>query len=104
MLKLTVLVDNNTLIDKYLTAEPGLSFWIESDGRKILFDTGYSDVFIKNAQVLGINLNDIDVAVLSHGHNDHTWGLNHLVQYFDRTMKSDMPEMIAHPGAFERKR
>lgn len=104
MLKLIVLVDNNTLIDRYLTAEPGLSFWIESDGRRILFDTGYSDVFIKNAQLMGIDVNNADMAVLSHGHNDHTWGLNHLVQYFDRTMKRDRPEMIAHPGAFERKR
>lgn len=104
MLKLRVLVDNNTLIDRYFTAEPGLSFWIESDGRRILFDTGYSDIFIKNASIMGINVNDADMIVLSHGHNDHTWGLNHLVQHFDRTMKKDRPEMIAHPGAFKRKR
>jgi len=104
LLKLRVLVDNNTLIDRYFTAEPGLSFWIESDGRRILFDTGYSDIFIKNAAIMGINVNDADMTVLSHGHNDHTWGLNHLVQHFDRTMKKDRPEMIAHPGAFKRKR
>lgn len=104
LLKLRVLVDNNTLIDRYFTAEPGLSFWIETDGRRILFDTGYSDLFIKNAQIMGIDVNNADMTVLSHGHNDHTWGLNHLVQHFDRTMKNDRPEMIAHPGAFERKR
>ncbi|MDY9921731.1 MAG: MBL fold metallo-hydrolase [Synergistota bacterium] len=104
MLKLIVLVDNNTLIDRYFTAEPGLSFWIEADGRRIIFDTGYSDIFIKNAAIMGINVSDADMTVLSHGHNDHTWGLNHLVQHFDRTMKKDRPEMIAHPGAFERKR
>lgn len=104
MLKLRVLVDNNTLIDRYFTAEPGLSFWIETGGRRILFDTGYSDLFIKNAQIMGIDVNNADMTVLSHGHNDHTWGLNHLVQHFDRTMKNDRPEMLAHPGAFERKR
>ena len=104
MLKLKVLVDNNTLIDRYFTAEPGLSFWIESDGKKILFDTGYSDVFISNARIMGIEVNDADVVVLSHGHNDHTWGLGHLIQNFDRTMKSGKPLLIAHPGAFERKR
>lgn len=104
MLKLRVLVDNNTLIDRYFTAEPGLSFWIEADGRRILFDTGYSDMFIKNAQIMGIDVNSADMTVLSHGHNDHTWGLNHLVQHFDRTMKKDMPELIGHPCAFERKR
>lgn len=104
MLKLIVLVDNNTLIDRYLTAEPGLSFWIESDGKRILFDAGYSDLFIKNAELMGIEVNSADMVVLSHGHNDHSWGLNHLVQHFDRTMKKKMPEMIAHPGAFQRKR
>ena len=104
MLKLKVLVDNNTLIDRYFTAEPGLSFWIESDGKKILFDAGYSDVLINNARIMGTDLNGMDIAVLSHGHNDHTWGLNHLVQHFDRTMKTGRPRLIAHPGAFERKR
>jgi 7,8-dihydropterin-6-yl-methyl-4-(beta-D-ribofuranosyl)aminobenzene 5'-phosphate synthase len=102
--RLKVLVDNNTLIDRYFKAEPGLSFWIESDGKKILFDTGYSDIFMENAQVMGIDVNSADVIVLSHGHNDHTWGLNHLVQHFDRTMCIKRPEMIAHPCAFKRKR
>ena len=104
MLKLKVLVDNNTLIDRYFTAEPGLSFWIESDGKKILFDTGYSDVFISNARIMGIEVNETDLVVLSHGHNDHTWGLSHLIQNFDRTMKRGKPRLIAHPWAFERKR
>ena len=53
---------------------------------------------------MSIDDNNADMTVLSHGHNDHTWGLNHLVQHFDRTMKNDRPEVIAHPGAFERKR
>lgn len=44
-MQLTVLVDNNTLIDRYLVGEPGVSYLIEHDGQKILFDTGYSDVF-----------------------------------------------------------
>ena len=61
MLKLRVLIDNNTLIDRYFTAEPGLSFWIETDGRRILFDTGYSDLFIKNAQIMGIDVNKADM-------------------------------------------
>ncbi|HEY5576646.1 MAG TPA: MBL fold metallo-hydrolase, partial [Clostridiaceae bacterium] len=44
-MKLTVLVDNNTLIDRYFLGEPGLCFLIEEAGKKVLFDTGYSDVF-----------------------------------------------------------
>ena len=49
-MKLTVLIDNNTLIDRYFLGEPGVSYYIETDGKKILFDTGYSDAFIRNAQ------------------------------------------------------
>lgn len=100
-MRLTVLVDNNTLIDRYLIGEPGVSYLIEYDGQKILFDTGYSDVFLKNAQTLKIDLTSIDSIVFSHGHNDHTWGLNHLVQYYDRI--NFIPErkinLICHPDA-----
>lgn len=45
-MQLTVLVDNNTLIDRYLVGEPGVSYLIEHDGQKILFDIGYSDIRI----------------------------------------------------------
>lgn len=75
MKKITILCDNNTKIDQYLLAEPALSFLIETNDKKILFDFGYSDVYLKNAETLNIDLNQIDKAVLSHGHNDHTGGL-----------------------------
>jgi 7,8-dihydropterin-6-yl-methyl-4-(beta-D-ribofuranosyl)aminobenzene 5'-phosphate synthase len=39
--KLTVLVDNNTLIDRYFLGEPGVSYLIEAEGQKVLFDVGY---------------------------------------------------------------
>ncbi len=103
-MKLTVLADNNTLIDHYLTGEPGLSLLIETEGKKILFDTGYSDVFIKNAQKMGIGLLDLDYIVLSHGHLDHTWGLVHLVKYFTEAAiekrQARIPELVAHPRCF----
>jgi 7,8-dihydropterin-6-yl-methyl-4-(beta-D-ribofuranosyl)aminobenzene 5'-phosphate synthase len=103
-MKLTVLADNNTLTDHYLTGEPGLSFLIETNDRKILFDTGYSDVFIENAQKMGISLLDLDYIVLSHGHLDHTWGLVHLVKYFLEAVieKKQVrnPKLIAHPWCF----
>ena len=70
-MKLKVLTDNNTYIDEYYLGEPALSYYLEEDGRKILFDTGYSDVFMINAKKMGIDLGAIDYLVLSHGHNDH---------------------------------
>lgn len=44
---LSVLCDNNTLIDRYYYSEPGVSYYIEIDDARILFDVGYSDVFLK---------------------------------------------------------
>ena len=80
-MNLYVIVDNNTIIDKYYKGEPALSFYIEDNDCKILFDTGYSDIFLENARKMGINLCDIDCIVLSHGHNDHTCGLQYLMNF-----------------------
>jgi len=44
-MKLTVLVDNNTYIDRYFLGEPALSFFIEDEKKRILFDCGYSNIF-----------------------------------------------------------
>ena len=103
-MKLTVLVDNNTLIDRYLRAEPGVSYFIEIDGKKILFDTGYSSIFLSNAAKMGINLLDIDFVVLSHAHLDHTWGLQHLIQHHADARFGNMarkrPTLLAHPLVF----
>lgn len=100
-IKISVLVDNNTLIDSYFCGEPGVCYHIEADGHKILFDTGYSDIFIDNAHTLGIDLATITDLALSHGHNDHTWGLNHLIQHYDRR-NCYFPQkirLIYHPDA-----
>ncbi len=103
-LSLTVLADNNTLIDRYFTAEPGLSFLIQTEGKKILFDTGYSEVFLSNAMKMGIDLRALDSVVLSHGHLDHTWGLVPLVRLLTEATIEDMPhsvpELVAHPLCF----
>ncbi len=105
--KLTVLVDNNTAIDHYLLAEPGLSFLLEHDGKRILFDAGYSDVFIRNAQKLGQDLVQLDRVVLSHGHMDHTWGLPSLIALRTEAAMAGRrvpeTELVAHPHALRGK-
>jgi 7,8-dihydropterin-6-yl-methyl-4-(beta-D-ribofuranosyl)aminobenzene 5'-phosphate synthase len=98
-MKLTVLVDNNTLIDQYLLGEPAVSYYIEDEDEKILFDTGYSDVFIRNAEKLQINLADITKIVFSHGHNDHTGGFHFLSDQYDLSHV----KLFAHPDVFEAK-
>ncbi len=71
--RITTLV-NNTM-PRPLLAEHGLSFWIEFAGKNILFDTGQSDATIRNADLLDIDLSKTDTIILSHGHYDHTGGL-----------------------------
>jgi 7,8-dihydropterin-6-yl-methyl-4-(beta-D-ribofuranosyl)aminobenzene 5'-phosphate synthase len=103
-MRATILVDNTALFDSALTAENGFSVYIEADGRRILFDTGYSGVFIENARRVGIDLLDLDYIVLSHGHNDHTGGLYHLVRLFLEAMEEGtalrLPCLVAHPHCF----
>ncbi|MHC1779884.1 MAG: MBL fold metallo-hydrolase [Bacteroidales bacterium] len=73
-MKVTTLCENLTY-DRDLLAEHGLSLLLEGDFRAILFDTGQSSVFIRNAAVLGKDLSKAESLVISHGHYDHTGGL-----------------------------
>lgn len=101
---LTVLVDNNTLIDRYFYGEPGVSYFIEAEGKRILFDVGYSDAFIKNARKMNVDLLNLDFLALSHGHLDHTWGLDPLIRIYTEAVLENIPHtkptLVAHPLTF----
>lgn len=106
-MKLTILTDNNVLQSKNFFGEHGLSFYINTENKKILFDTGYSDVFLKNAQKMGINLLDLDYIILSHGHYDHTWGLSHYLSFYTSAVKQGQkvkkPIILTHPDTLNEK-
>lgn len=95
-MKLTILVDNNTFIDQYYLGEPAVSFYIEDGDTHVLFDTGYSDIQLKNAEKMGIDLCKLTHIVLSHGHDDHTRGLRFLQEALDLSKMN----LIAHPLCF----
>jgi 7,8-dihydropterin-6-yl-methyl-4-(beta-D-ribofuranosyl)aminobenzene 5'-phosphate synthase len=98
-LRLIVLVDNNTYIDQYYFGEPAVSYYIEDEESKILLDVGYSDLFIRNANALGVDLESITTIAISHGHDDHTRGL----KYFMERKHNDNISIVAHPYAFNEK-
>jgi 7,8-dihydropterin-6-yl-methyl-4-(beta-D-ribofuranosyl)aminobenzene 5'-phosphate synthase len=89
----TVLVENSAA-RQGLGAEHGMSFWVESDNDRILFDTGQSDLFARNALCLGIDLATAAAIVLSHGHYDHTGGLKEALRLCPRA------RVHVHPAAF----
>lgn len=91
-MKLTILTDN--IAGGRFLAEHGLSYLIEIDDEKILFDTGHSDVFLQNAKRLGIDIqSEVNTVVLSHGHWDHGNGLLYL----------SGKKLVTHPATFSKR-
>jgi 7,8-dihydropterin-6-yl-methyl-4-(beta-D-ribofuranosyl)aminobenzene 5'-phosphate synthase len=88
--QVTILVDNQA--GEGLVAEHGLSLWIETEDKRILFDTGQGSAFANNARVVGIDLGKINILVLSHGHYDHTGGIPQVLQ------QPRNPNVYCHPA------
>ena len=77
-MKISVLAENTSSCG--FPVEHGLSLYIETGDKKILFDTGQSGLFSENARRLGIDLSGVDIAVLSHGHYDHGGGIRRFLE------------------------
>ena len=73
-MRITALVEN---IASRPDCEPahGLSLWVETGCQRLLMDAGPSDVLLRNAKALGIDVSKADMLVLSHGHYDHAGGM-----------------------------
>ena len=107
-MKIVTLVEN-CVYGRKLQAEHGLSLYIETPYAKILFDTGQSDLFIRNARLLHIDLKEVDMLILSHGHSDHSGGLHAFLEYnqkakvyckreaLDRKFKGERENGMEHP-------
>ncbi len=92
-MKITALVEN--ISNCGLKAVHGLSFYITTEKHKILFDMGPDNSIIENAGKLGINLSEIDIAFISHGHRDHGGALE---LFLDKNSKA---KVYVQKKAFE---
>jgi len=102
--QITVLIeDSNSSAKPELKSKHGLSFYVQAtigDAKAtVLMDVGpSSDALLHNVAALGVNLEDVDVVALSHGHYDHTGGLLEAL----KQMKKRVP-VIGHPTLFDPK-
>lgn len=93
-MEITILCEN-TSSDVGCLAEWGFSAFIRFEGTNILFDTGYSNVYLHNAKQLNLDLETSDYIVFSHFHSDHTRG----IQFHDFHSRK---KVICHPEVVEK--
>jgi 7,8-dihydropterin-6-yl-methyl-4-(beta-D-ribofuranosyl)aminobenzene 5'-phosphate synthase len=96
-MRIATLSENTAGIDGFL-GEWGLSILVENDEAKVLFDTGQSVSTVHNANLMGVDLSQVDKIVLSHGHFDHTGGLLSVLSEMGKEI-----EVIAHPDIWQAK-
>lgn len=86
---LKTLIENKSVSSNF-KSKHGISFYIETENHKILFDLGKNGLFLENARKMGINISDIDTVIISHGHVDHGGALklflenNHFAKVYIR--------------------
>jgi 7,8-dihydropterin-6-yl-methyl-4-(beta-D-ribofuranosyl)aminobenzene 5'-phosphate synthase len=89
----TVLVENMAGGGPVL-GEWGLSFLVDTDSHRILFDSGGGHTLLGNVSALNADLGKVDAIVISHGHDDHTGGL-------EKALAACGPvDLFIHPAAF----
>lgn len=84
-MRITSVIENKA--PEGLTCEWGLCVHIEFDGKQYLLDTGSSDKYLKNIEPLGIHIEAVDVAALSHAHYDHSGGYD---SFFEKNQKAKL--------------
>ena len=89
-IKITTLAENTASMG--FLAEWGLSMFIETNQAKVLFDTGAGNAAVHNARTINVDLSTVDKIVISHGHHDHTGGLQEVLKEMHKEI-----EVIAHP-------
>jgi 7,8-dihydropterin-6-yl-methyl-4-(beta-D-ribofuranosyl)aminobenzene 5'-phosphate synthase len=88
-----VLVENTSNHAEF-GSEHGLSLYIETKSHKLLFDTGASALFSENAEKMNVDLSGVNIAVLSHGHDDHSGGIRTFLE------KNSIANIYMHEKVF----
>ncbi|MBN1931372.1 MAG: MBL fold metallo-hydrolase [Desulfobacterales bacterium] len=98
IIRIKILIEN-TAHGHHILAEHGISFWIDTGAHHLLFDTGQGlpNVLSGNAKRLQARLDQTDAIALSHGHYDHTGGLEYALA------AADNPKIYVHPSALHPK-
>ena len=82
-MKITILLENTVCRDE-MKCEHGLSMHIATERHNVLFDMGPNAMFLENAETLGVDVAAVDIAFLSHAHDDHCGGLELFLKRNDR--------------------
>jgi 7,8-dihydropterin-6-yl-methyl-4-(beta-D-ribofuranosyl)aminobenzene 5'-phosphate synthase len=81
-MRLYCVVDDAVERSSPFWGEHGLAFIIETEGSRVLFDTGQSGtVLLRNLSLLDVDPATIDAVAISHAHYDHTGGLPALLRH-----------------------
>jgi 7,8-dihydropterin-6-yl-methyl-4-(beta-D-ribofuranosyl)aminobenzene 5'-phosphate synthase len=97
------------LIDWYaaqetLKPEPGVSYLIEADDKKILFDVGlnhkneHPSPLLQNLNSLGLSLKEVPYIFITHSHLDHTGGMASQRNHTFRISRDEVD--LSHMTAF----
>jgi len=98
---------DNYVYTKGTKADWGFSAVLRGTEKTILFDTGTnSDILWHNIEVLDVDIEKVDLIVISHNHGDHTGGLVSVLEkikqipvYFPSSFPNSFEEKVEAKGA-----
>ncbi|OQY00478.1 MAG: MBL fold metallo-hydrolase [Desulfobacteraceae bacterium 4572_130] len=93
-MKITILCENYVGLPLGVIGEHGFACYIETRQGNYLFDTGQGFGIVQNSLILKKDLSKIDGIIISHGHYDHTGGLDKVLSI------SGKKNIYAHPDIF----
>ncbi|EHQ37083.1 MBL fold metallo-hydrolase [Methanoplanus limicola] len=113
-MKITILTENSVIFASPFSGEHGFSALVEDGEKKILFDTGKTDLFAKNAEKMDIDVFEPEIIAFSHGHYDHTGGILHMIHTLQdaetgteegrqASDENNKTEIVAHPEFFRKR-